>query len=574
MGIYNFFGWFKNNFTGAIKKIPEGKNFEFINVEIDNLLIDMNGLFHNSTQKIYQYGNFKPRNPSYLLKNKNISDNKLQLRVFEDICKNVEILVNLTKPNKRLIMAVDGTAPFSKQVQMRRRRFRSALERDETEMKFDPNCISPGTKFMDHLSRYIDWFIRKKASEDPVWKNLEIIFSNEKVPGEGEQKLLNYIRKYGNPEESYCLQGLDADLIMLGLSTHYPKFYILREDQYDITNKYFVIDTAAAAMQLSEIMRWESKTHRYDEENAIDDFIFLCFMAGNDFLPHIPSIEILESGIEIILSAYRDVGTLYGHIILNTKDNTTFNKQPLKVLFEIISQYEKPVLEKKVKNKGIYFEDPLLDSCSKIDSEHNYILDIEKYRTDYSEKCFGKNKKVLKKVCHDYLEGLQWVITYYKKSCSNWKYYYPYDYAPSAYFLAEHIMTFKTPNYEKTKPFTLFQQLISVLPPKSSELLPTPLNNLLLDDESPLKEFCPEKFEIDLAGKKRDYQGIVKIPMLDPEIVIKAYYLRNKEVDERELKRNAFGKTYIYKYHPMCNMTFNSYYGNLNSKVNLKILML
>jgi 5'-3' exoribonuclease 1 len=572
MGIYNFFGWFKNNFNGAFKKLPEGKNFENINVQIDNLLIDMNGLFHNSTQRIYEYGNFKQRNPNF--KRRQLSDNKLQLRVFEDICKNVDILVNLVKPKKRLIMAVDGTAPFSKQVQMRRRRFKSALERDENEMKFDPNCISPGTKFMDHLSRYIDWYIRKKATEDPLWKNIEIIFSNEKVPGEGEQKLMNYIKKFGDKDESFCLHGLDADLIMLGLSTHYPKFYILREDQYDPTNKYFVIDISSSALQLSEIMRWESEKYIYSEENAIDDFVFLCFMAGNDFLPHIPSIEILESGLEIILSIYRDVGGQCGHITINHNKNTIFNKNSLKTFFEIVSQYEKPILEKKLQNKGIYFEDPILNSCSKLGLENNYILDIDKYRNEYNEKCFGNNKKILKKVCHDYLEGLQWVITYYKNSCPNWRYYYPYDYAPSAHFLSDHIMTFNTPIYENTKPFSLFQQLISVLPPKSSNLLPIPLNTLLLDIDSPLKKYCPEKFEIDLSGKKREYQGIVKIPMLNPETVTKAYYLKNELIDERELKRNVFGKTYIYKYIPSYNLNFKSYYGDLNCKVSTKILFL
>ena len=570
MGIFQFYSWFRKTFPKDIYKVYRSISSELSFTDIDNLLIDMNGLFHTSTQKIYQYGIHKPKDKSIP---PIIPNNKLQVKVFEDICKNIENLVLLCNP-KRVVLAIDGPAPYAKIIQQRRRRFSTAINKEEDDKVFDSNCITPGTKFMDYLSKYIDWFIRKKISEDPLWKDIEIVFSNEKVQGEGENKIISYIRNHGDKNENYIIHGLYADIIMLALGTELENIYVLRDDLYDPLNKYFVININDVSLQLGEIMRWTSEKHSYDTKNAIDDFIFLCFMIGNDFLSHIPSLEILEGGIDIILNIYRDIGTFNGHLTKNTEKQITFSKFFLEIFLNTVSEYEKDILENKLKNRRMYFQDEILENCT-VYTEGVPNLNIEKYREDYCKFYFEKGEKNLKKVCYSYLEGLNWVINYYKKGCPNWRWFYPYDHAPSASIIAKYVSSFKIPLYKQTFPLLPFQQLLAVLPPKSSGLLPYPLNNLLLNDDSPLKEFCPDKFEIDLSGKKHEYQGIVILPMIEPDIVIDAFSKQISVINPIELRRNTLGKTFIYNYDSHTSNVFNSFYGNINNcKVKSKPIIL
>ena len=87
---------------------------------------------------------------------------------------------------------------------------------------------------MSNINEYVDFFIKRKLHEDPLWRELTVYFSPSTVPGEGEHKIMDHIRNEKNKEKisynfSHCIYGNDSDLLLLALMTHLPNILVLRE---------------------------------------------------------------------------------------------------------------------------------------------------------------------------------------------------------------------------------------------------------------------------------------------------------------------------------------------------------
>ena len=548
MGIFNFFKFFRDRFTDKIYRINTSVKNE-VYIDIDNLMIDMNGLFHTSAQKIFKYGNFKPYGD---VKINIVNDYTNHKRVYADVCYTIEKILVTVNPNKRLILCVDGSAPIAKQLQQARRRYVSSLTREDNDDSFDSNCISPGTKFMDGMNRFIDGYIKRKLTEDPLWQNLEVIFSNDKVEAEGEHKIQSYVRRYGKPNETFMIHGLDSDLIMLSLISHCSHFYVLRDDTFDKTNNFLLLDMPKIRPQIIDYMRWEctvlddddKPVYKFNDMWAINDFVFLCFMVGNDFLHHVPALEIVEGGIDVIIDCCKTVCSTHGHITRNTDGKVIFSPKSLAMFFDGIASYEKELLEKKMVNRRFYFPDEvLIQSVTFNGKTMIYEADMEKYRELYCRTHFGGGTDMIP-ICHEYLDGLQWVLNYYTTGVADWTWFYRYHYTPPAQLIASSLQTYIPKVFRKNKPLLAYQQLLYILPHKSAGLLPAPLDDVL-------RNYKPKEAEvkIDLSGKRYEYQGVVLLPFLDLKMILNLYKKHYEKVGEVDKKRNYFGKTFVYKYN-------------------------
>lgn len=573
MGVPRLYPWICKNFPHLIKHFQEGH----YRLEVDNLYLDSNGLLHPSAQLVFNYGDNKKMRNDY----EDLSYEEKRTKTFEKFFQDIEMLTKIVIPKKRLFIAIDGPAPIAKQSQQRERRFGAMpctpKDGENDTQQFSSTEISPGTIFEFELTKYLHTKIRKKMNNDSIWRNIEVIFSPPTSPGEGEHTCLDHMRANANAKnESNCIFGPDGDLIMLALSAHLPNIFLFRQDLYN-PGYFDVLNFGTIREELKyKLFRTNKKEINRNLNDISDDFILIGFFVGNDFLPKIQMFTYLEDGLELMLTTYDRISK-GGTTNLLTKEGKIRHESFVRFVEELARREHMYLLDqRKVEYKDPRFIDKTLLSCIGQAKSGAPVLNMDLYREKYYAKSGvtldedGESEEV-RKMCLDYLRMIAWVFEYYVITLPSWHDFYPWHYAPLMGDLVEVMKTLSDEEYEyvysfkdKGEPSLPFVQLLCILPPSRSHLIPPSYGKLMTSKSSKLVKsgMYPKKFKVDYEGKIKEHMGVVLLPFVDIKLVKEEY---KKVVTKKILKRNTLGRPESFVYNKKYASKYTSDYGDIKN---------
>ena len=296
MGIPYYFSHIVNCHPTTIKKLENIQQVQHFFLDCNSIIYDI--VNHLST----------PENAS-------------NLYIIQGVIQKIEYYIQTIQPNGITFIAFDGVAPMAKLKQQKERRYKSCIQEqnnqnnhnqnnhnhnqnnhnNQNNKKKFPTCqITPGTSFMNELNINISEYFSQKPN---------IIVNGSNEVGEGEHKLFHFIRSSSLIKKNDVLMvyGLDADLIMLCIHhlSLFPNIYLYRETPEFIKylsptlepNELYYLDIPFFVHLLEEKMGQKYRMY---------DYVFICFMLGNDFLPHFPAINIRTGGIDKLLNVYKE----------------------------------------------------------------------------------------------------------------------------------------------------------------------------------------------------------------------------------------------------------------------------
>jgi len=538
MGVPGFFKWLLDN-----KKKLKSKNLirDNINKKVRYLMLDTNCLLHPCVNAVKD-------------KIKNKRENKKTREQIEDeiillIETRIMEMIDIINP-EYIYIAIDGVAPIAKILQQRQRRHRYLYD-TKIKLKYDNTNeeinnvdevtrddgitvsripissieLTPGTEYMERINKRIIGLVKKIGEE----KKIKYVYSSYHVQGEGEHKILQYLRKNIKSEDTIVIYGLDADLLFLALSLGIEyDLYIMREKAI-FQNKTLEIEDEINYnyVEINELHLMINKLNI-----KTNDFIMLCYLVGNDFIPGLLTTDIKRNGLDKIISSYEEARKFINKDIIeeNKDGKLIINYDLVLEIFKKLEytewgiwkninrdKFDKSDIEKqKNLNKFISGENMNTECLEKIEFSneteyYNYYLGINDSVID---------KNIIKKIVKDYITGMEWCINYYLDDCKSWSWGYNFMIAPLIKDIIKYFpKIIKLDNAKRE--LCPVEQLLLAIPIDTYKYV---ISNELITKIRKNREIgymFPESYDIDINKESLFWKCQVKIPIVEYDEYIK-----------------------------------------------------
>jgi 5'-3' exonuclease len=547
MGVPGFFKWLKDN-----KKKLRSKNLIIDNIskKVKYLMLDTNCLLHPCVKIIKD---------KIIKKNENKSREEIEDEISELIETRILDMIDKINP-EYIYIAIDGVAPIAKILQQRQRRHRYLYdtkikikyeniteEINETDEKIINGItvsripissieLTPGTEYMERINKRMIELVKKIGEE----RNIKYIYSSYHVEGEGEHKILQYIRMNVKSEETIVIYGLDADLLFLALSLGVGNnLYIMREKAI-FQNKTLEIE--------------DEVNYNYVEINELhlminnlniktNDFIMLCYLVGNDFIPGLLTTDIKRNGLDKIIGSYEEARKFINKDIIekNKDGKIIINYDLILEIFKKLEytewgiwkninrdKHEKNDNERqKELNKFITGENMSTECLEKIE----FINEIEYYNYYLGINDSIIEKSIIKKMVKDYITGMEWCINYYLDECKSWSWGYNFMIAPLIKDIIKYFPQTIKLNNDKRELCPVEQLLLAIPLDTYKYVISEELKKKIRNNKK-IGYMFPEIYDIDINKESLFWKCQVKIPIVEYYEYIKNIKLINI-IDEK-----------------------------------------
>lgn len=508
--------YFKKLFTVFGKKILSKVN---IGATCEHLYLDFNCLIHQCAQ-------------ATVASNPSLAQLEYEPLVIDSVLMGLVNITNVIRPTKTLVIAIDGLCPRAKMVQQRKRRYMSNWRKErvasKSEPNWDSNIITPGSRFMVNLDQAITSFISINKSKF----KFDIVFSSSSEPGEGEQKIFDIM----TASQDAVIYGLDADLILLSLIAPNKDNIRLLRERPEFSSAvpkamenadYIYLDVNALSQHIASHF-----------QIPIADYVMLCTLLGNDFLPPLSYLNIRDDGIEKVIDAYK---------VLNEPligPGNELNDIALSQVFKQLAKNEDVAMATACSK---YYSKSHHGGCMKpssIDSfpqytKHMPVIDPNSspntWREHYYASLFTNGHQCDSMpihACNQYTLAILWVHAYYFERNASKTWYYPHAYSPLAKDLSKTFDSIDIESLKKKARSTdraIYDalihnqelQLLSVLPPSSATILSNDSQSFMNDIEKGCIHMYPSGFRVHTFLKTYLWECSPILPPIDYASLIK-----------------------------------------------------